>query len=141
MIFLVSLLSVFAIWSITHPADRSQRIIDTQLNLRDLEKDLEIYIRLEKKYPESLSKMYEYIASYSEAKFRAEKVGSEYISIEKGTDKEFSELNGKGGWYYNKQTGEVRVNLTKPVKKYLKFYFGWDHDEIPSEWKNPDVFK
>ena len=58
----------------------------------------------------------------------------EYITDAKGNDAQYEELNGKGGWYYDSDTGEVRVNVTAPVKKYLKLYFGKERNEIPSEW-------
>ena len=58
----------------------------------------------------------------------------EYITAAKGNDGQYGELNGKGGWYYNSDTGEVRVNVTVPVKSHLKLYLGKERNEIPSEW-------
>ena len=45
-----------------------------------------------------------------------------------------NELNGKGGLYYNKETGEVRVNVTKPLKHYFIFYFGEERNDVAAEW-------
>ncbi len=58
----------------------------------------------------------------------------ENLSSSGGVDSEYDTLNGQGGWFYDPNTGEVRVNLTKPLKSYLKFYFGEERNEIPSEW-------
>jgi hypothetical protein len=58
----------------------------------------------------------------------------EFISSEEGNGKEYHDLNGHGGWYYNCSSGDVRINLTKPLKSYFRFYFKGDRNEIPSEW-------
>ena len=47
---------------------------------------------------------------------------------------EYRQLNDKGGYYYDPNTGEVRLNLTRPVKEYLKWYSGEYKDQIPSSW-------
>ena len=47
---------------------------------------------------------------------------------------EYRQLNDKGGYYYDPNTGEIRLNLTKPVKEYLKRYNGRYKDQIPSSW-------
>jgi len=59
---------------------------------------------------------------------------AEYITDIAGNSKEYPEINGKGGWYYNKDTGQLKVNLIKPVKHYLWLYFGPERNEIPSDW-------
>jgi len=58
----------------------------------------------------------------------------EYITSAEGSNVQYEELNGNGGWYYNNNSGEVRVNVTGPVKNYLKLYFGEERNEIPSKW-------
>ncbi len=58
----------------------------------------------------------------------------ENLSSSGGIDREYDALSGDGGWFYDPNTGEVRVNLTKPVKHYLKFYFGKERNEIPADW-------
>lgn len=42
-------------------------------------------------------------------------------------------LNGTGGLYYNNETGDIRVNLDKPVKYYVKLS-PIKRNEIPIEW-------
>ena len=57
----------------------------------------------------------------------------EYLSNSDGCNEEHKVVNGKGGWHYNNITGEVKVNLLKPVKKYI-WYWGARRNEIPFEW-------
>ena len=47
---------------------------------------------------------------------------------------EYRQLNDKGGYYYDPNTGEIRLNLTRPVQEYLKWYRGRYKDQIPSSW-------
>ena len=57
------------------------------------------------------------------------------LTSEKQSDvPEYRELNDKGGYYYDPNTGEIRLNLTRPVQEYLKFYRGRYKDQIPSSW-------
>jgi hypothetical protein len=58
----------------------------------------------------------------------------ENLSSSGGTDRESDTLSGEGGWFYDPNTGEVKVNLTKPVKHYLKFFWGKERNEIPAGW-------
>jgi hypothetical protein len=80
-----------------------------------------------------LAEISNYDSEHEEIKF--DKIPfDEYISNENGETKESATLDNKGGWYYNKDTGEVKLNLTKPLKSYLPFYFGPYRNEVPSEW-------
>jgi hypothetical protein len=47
---------------------------------------------------------------------------------------EYRQLNNKGGYYYDPNTGEIRLNLTRPVKEYLMWYSGRYKDQVPSSW-------
>jgi hypothetical protein len=58
----------------------------------------------------------------------------EYITDAEGNSEQYGQLNGNGGWYYDNNTGQVRVNITVPVRKYFKLYFGERRNQIPSEW-------
>ena len=44
------------------------------------------------------------------------------------------ELNDKGGYCYDPNTGQIKMNLTRPVKEYLPWYRGKWRDEVPSSW-------
>jgi len=85
------------------------------------------------RYPNSLAELEQYIVQNQELGFKKLSF-IEYYSDPKGNSQEFDLLNGEGGWYYNKKTGEVKLNLTKPVKCYLRFYFGKYRNEVPSDW-------
>jgi hypothetical protein len=43
-------------------------------------------------------------------------------------------LDGTGGLYYDSKTGELKLNLTRPLKFYWRFYLGEDRDKIPADW-------
>jgi hypothetical protein len=47
---------------------------------------------------------------------------------------EYRELNDKGGYFYDPNTGESRLNLTRRVRDYLPYYSGVYSDQIPSHW-------
>jgi hypothetical protein len=52
----------------------------------------------------------------------------------KPNSRERSVLDGTGGLYYNNKTGEMKFNLTKPLKFYWTFYFGKSRDDVPANW-------
>ena len=56
----------------------------------------------------------------------------EHISSEDGNGKETDAIDGTGGYYYNKVTGQVRINPTMPVRYYLGPTIR--EDEITSKW-------
>ena len=85
------------------------------------------------RYPNSLAEMSKYGEEHPETSLK-KTLGAEFISDTKGNTQEHPALDGKGGWHYNKETGEVKVNLTEPLKHYLQSYFGPDRNEIPSHW-------
>ena len=59
----------------------------------------------------------------------------ECITSASGNSMEYIELNGHGGFYYNFNTGEVKLNVIKPLKEYLWLYFlAKNGNEIPSDW-------
>ena len=53
---------------------------------------------------------------------------------EPDSSKESQILDGSGGFYYSSSTGEVKVNVIKPLKEIHPFYFGSSRNEIPSDW-------
>ena len=58
----------------------------------------------------------------------------EWISKRRGDFSEHRELDGTGGIYYNPATGEIKVNLTKPVRCYRRTYIGPSRTDIPADW-------
>ena len=57
-------------------------------------------------------------------------------TFSKKTDKvkEYRKLNDEGGYYYDPNTGEVRFNMTRPIKEYLPHYRGKHKDQVLSTW-------
>jgi hypothetical protein len=84
------------------------------------------------RFPESFEEVYRYQDSTSG------KEGNRYVFVEQiSTPKvlpERTELDGTGGFFYNRQTGEIRVNLTRPLRTYWRLYYGRRRDEIPASW-------
>jgi hypothetical protein len=85
------------------------------------------------KYPESIAELQKYEES-EQKNYQLKIIITTFRWKGKYGIQEFNEINGNGGYYYNKTTGEVKVNLNKPVKHYLKFYFGKYRNEIPADW-------
>jgi hypothetical protein len=60
-----------------------------------------------------------------------------YVDLTSGKQEEvpeYRELNDKGGYFYEPTTGEVRLNLTRPVREYLRLYRGSCEEQTPSHW-------
>lgn len=103
----------------------------TVVELRD---DVLRYKDVTGEYPATLSAMKQYGRQHPKSNISA-KMSKEYIShSDRGVSNEYSSLNGKGGWYYDSATGDVKINLTKPVKEYRRFYFLSGKNEIPADW-------
>ena len=86
------------------------------------------------KYPNSLIELKKF---WIEKKSNGNEIDVWFFEIFTHSEGIFTEsamLDGQGGLYYKKETGEVRWNVTKPVKYYWKFYFGKGRNEIPSDW-------
>jgi hypothetical protein len=109
------------------------RVDTTRFFLSVIRRDVNDYKEKIGKYPPSLKDAVEY-----NKKNKLFPVLNEFYfdfnSESHANIPEYNELNNKGGYYYNKETGEARLNLTKPVKKYFMFYFGTRSNEIPAEW-------
>ncbi|MCL5281613.1 MAG: hypothetical protein M1376_17075 [Planctomycetes bacterium] len=47
---------------------------------------------------------------------------------------EYRQLNDKGGYYYDPNNGDIKLNLTRPVREYFLWYTGKYADQVPSDW-------
>ncbi|MGA1825366.1 MAG: hypothetical protein ACMUIP_11970 [bacterium] len=126
---ILSILFVFANFSVN--IDR--RVIFTKRNLDLLRKNIEIFKDITGRNPNSLLEIVQYAKNNPKNKLFKKKF-KEFISDKNGNLCEYGVLNNKGGWYYNKITGEVKVNLINPIKYYLYFYFNDNREDIPSNW-------
>ena len=63
-------------------------------------------------------------------------VYKERITSASGSSYEYNELNGKGGFFYDSNAGEVKLNITKPLKEYFCWccLFAYNREEIPADW-------
>ncbi len=108
------------------------RLQPTINNLGLSRRSIQFFTEQNGRFPDSLHELWEYWKNHPE---RREWPGpsKEFISAESnGT--EHSVLDGTGGLYYDPKTGEMKINLTKPLKSYWRFYFGKKRDQIPADW-------
>jgi len=58
------------------------------------------------------------------------------ISLGKDKNRIKEVFDGKGGWFYDANSGTIKANLDKPINHYpyYKSYNGKYRNEIPSEW-------
>jgi hypothetical protein len=110
----------------------SSEIRSTKMMLNLAKAQIKAFQTITGRYPDTLSEIREY-ADKNPASKLSSRVVNEYLSEPSGKSEVHSSLNGKGGWYYDPNTGEVQVNLNKPVKEYL-FYFGPERNQIPADW-------
>lgn len=108
-----------------------KRITITRLHLMKIRSILDEFREREGRYPDTLAELGKYSEKTDLANTSED---GETFSCKDGNNDESSVLNGNGGWYYNKETGEIKINLTLPLKEYLSYYFGKDRNEVPSEW-------
>ena len=109
------------------------RFVQMNAALKHLRTTIRIFAEESGRYPDSLG----------ELRWFCENVGGKdswfnmYVDLtsqEQSEIPEYRQLNDKGGYYYDPNTGEVRLNLTRPVKEYLPRYRGRYKDQIPSSW-------
>jgi len=135
LIVLVIIVLLFAliIW-ITRPVmDINFKVRLTKFRVGIGREEITKFKKIHGRYPICLDELEQYSANNQKIGFRGI-VFKEFCSDQRGNSKECNVLNGKGGWYYNKNSGELRVNVTKPIKHYLKIYLGSLRNEIPADW-------
>ena len=85
------------------------------------------------RYPESLAELEGFIGETGELGFAGGRF-VEQISSSMGNSTEHRALDGTGGWYYGKDTGELKVNLTGQVNSYFRVYRASDGSQRPCDW-------
>ena len=130
LIVFVGLVCILLQVVFTHGHDRT---FHTKANLASLRGLFRAHKTVYGEHPPTLAKLRE---DYDRRRGSTivRKIRSEHISDTDGCSSESAVLNGKGGWYYDRKTGDIRINLTQPVKHYMKWYFGFDRNEKPSDW-------
>ena len=105
----------------------------TKFNLRFAREEVNEFNKIIGRNPKSLTEINEYAQIHQDSHLHNTPF-KEYLSDMDGNRTEHKRLNGKGGFYYDPNYGEVKVNLTEPVGHYLWLYFGEKRNEIPADW-------
>jgi len=105
----------------------------TEYSLRLARQNIISFREITGRNPISLSEINQYAKRNINSGLRQKPFG-EHLSDVDGNRQEHNILNGQGGLFYDPESGVVKVNLTKPIKSYLRLYFGKKRNEIPSEW-------
>jgi hypothetical protein len=129
--FLIALLFVLLVAGayIWYQSKCEKRIRGIRVVLSMTRRGINAFYGLKGRYPKSFD---EYRQVVSESVW-----GSMYVDLtsdKQSVVPEYHELNDKGGYCYDPNTGQIRLNLTRPVQEYLKFYSGSYKDQIPSSW-------
>ena len=121
------------LWHNYYTSSDIKRIGWTMAMLSKARSDLKEYYDQKGSYPNTLEELAQFGKNNPNSGVKP-KLPKEYISQKMGCPFEYNSLNGKGGWYYDNATGDIRVNVTVPVKNYFKLYFGEERNQIPAEW-------
>ena len=134
LLFVALLLVVLVVWPIfRYESECDYRLFHMKASLKMTRTWIQEFNTAQNKYPNSVKELRNYIKS-EQGEIPFEKVFIDFKGDKQNLIPEFDELNNKGGYYYDNKTGDLKINYTKPIKCYLKFYFGKYRDEIPSEW-------
>jgi len=136
LVIALVIVSVVCIWLMSNlwiKPGINRRVFWTKQNVSSLRLQIGGFKKLEGRYPNSLSELRDYSQKNYGWSF-GEVYPLELISDPCGNSKEFTAINGQGGLYYDSNTGQVRVNLIKPVSNYVKSYFGKVGNEAPVDW-------
>jgi type II secretory pathway pseudopilin PulG len=109
----------------------NQSKLSSELSLSYLREQIRQYHETTGEFPSSLAQMKARFVGKQGERWGPDR---EWLSTDKGNERESSVLDGSGGWYYNKETGELKINLNKPLKSYLKHYCRRDRNERPCDW-------
>lgn len=126
LVFTVLLVAGAYIWYQSRCEDRVRGI---RVVLSMTRRGINAFYGLKGRYPESINEFRQWSRGGAWDKMIVDLTSDKQSKIP-----EYHELNDKGGYYYDPNTGEIRLNLTRPVREYLKFYSGSNKDQIPSSW-------
>ncbi len=127
---------VVCIWLMSNPRIKpgiNRKVFWTKRNVSSLRLQIDRFKKLEGRYTNSLAELQQYSKDNPNVGLGNVSV-TEHISDPVGNSNEYDVLNNQGGWYYNKNTGEVKLNLTEPVNHYVESYIGKLGRKIPADW-------
>ncbi len=110
----------------------SVRIATTRASLALIRHEIEVFREHSGRDPNSLAELV--AASKDEDGELTAGLPYEFVANDRGNCSEHASLNGEGGWYYDKTTGNVKINLDQPLKHYLPSYHSQSADQVPSQW-------
>lgn len=124
---------------------QQERVIHSKISLKAIRNSVLWFKQENGFFPENIGEIERYIEKMNidrnEMKLNGKHVlfflpsyHSDRISTSEGNNREYISLNNNGGFYYDRIKGEVRINLTRPLKTYFIVYLGKDRNEIPSSW-------
>ena len=132
IVTLALMLVVFAV-KVEYNNRCTNRIAVIKILLGSIRKSNQAFRERNGRYPESLNELRRYIRN-KRGDLRAPSMYVDLNSERQSDVPEYRQLNDKGGYYYDPNSGEIRLNMTRPVKEYLKWYSGSYKDQIPSSW-------
>jgi hypothetical protein len=105
----------------------------TQASLLIVRQCIKEYKETNGRYPKNIEELRQYLKNDPNFK-PLDSLYVDFKSTKQSNFQTYSEINGKGGYYYDANSGDIRVNLTEPVGHYFFFYGGSLKDEIPVKW-------
>ncbi len=131
--FVLFLFILLFVTGVIYDSSVNQRVRQNKSSLILLRSFIQQFREEKNRFPKSL----EEVRNYASSEKNNTSLRQLYIDFNREKQTSITEhnvLNGEGGYYYSKETGEVKVNLTKPIKYYIKLYLGSGRSKIPSEW-------
>ena len=125
-LLLVLLVAAVQIW---YGSKCENRIRGTKAILSVTRKGIKLFYEKNGRYPDSIDEYQQWGRDGVRKKMILDLTSEKQSEVP-----EYRQLNDKGGYYYDPNTGEVRLNLTRPVKEYLKWYSGRYKGQVPSSW-------
>ncbi|MCK4998775.1 MAG: hypothetical protein KAS23_04540 [Anaerohalosphaera sp.] len=133
---IVLLVSVFFGTRYLNSNPYEKRIEWTQISLIAVRYDISLFYEKYGRYPDSFSEIKQVSINIDDTeKGFSERQYKEYISCEEGETAEVNKLDNSGGWFYNPENGEVKINLTESLHTYFPNYYYFNRNQIPSEWQ------
>lgn len=134
LLFVALLLTTLVVWPIfRYESKCDYMIFHMKASLEVHRSWIQEFNMARNRYPNSVAELRNYIRN-EKGKMSFEKVFIDFKGNKESSIPEFGELNGMGGYYYDNKTANLKINYNKPIKYYLKFYFGRYKNEIPSDW-------
>jgi hypothetical protein len=117
---------------LSYQARYRQRLLENQGYLWIIRREIQFFFEQNGRYPNSLDEFRSYALQHNSHIW--DKMYIDLTSDKQSDVPEYRELNDKGGYYYDPNTGDIKLNLTRPVKEYLPHYHGRFKDKTPSSW-------